>query len=235
MGTVFGGSAFSPTYNKRGSINGLGRQQDYANISRANSPADPGNESGGSASALGSAGKPPRHWRQRWRWDSPFRSGGASPAVSSAAKPRKPLPFERRVRSENDRTLLDARMQAMSVQEDDDDDVSPARDDNLLSPNSPATTSIVDGTDGVSDIDVDGDANERDRSISASRGSSAGSDTQLTETSMAGAEDSSTPVLDSSANRNENERFPFGLLSVDDNNDGKELMQTRSAPTTPMA
>ena len=124
MGTVFGGSAFSPTYNKRGSINGLGRQQDYANISRANSPADPGNESGGSASALGSAGKPPRHWRQRWRWDSPFRSGGASSAVSSAAKPRKPLPFERRVRSENDRTLLDARMQAMSVQEDDDDDLS---------------------------------------------------------------------------------------------------------------
>ena len=240
MGTVFGGSAFSPTYSKRGSINGLGRQQDYSNNSRANSPADPGNESAGSASAIGSAGKPPRHWRQRWRWDSPFRSGGnsgiGSSAVSSASKLRKPLPFERRVRSENDRTLLDARMQALTVQEDDDDDDSPARDDNLLSPNSPATASLADGTDGVSDVDVEGgDADSRDRSISASRGSSAGSDVRPTETSMAGEEDPRTPIHDSSANRNENERFPFGLLSVDDNNDGKELMQTRSAPTTPMA
>ena len=124
----------------------------------------------------------------------------------------------------------------MSVQEDgdDDDDDSPARDDNLLSPNSPATVSIVDGTDGVSDVEGS-DANSRDRSISASRGSSAGSDTQPTEVYVAGEEDSRTPINDSSANRNENERFPFGLLSVDDNNDGKELMQTRSAPTTPMA
>jgi hypothetical protein len=120
-------------------------------------------------------------------------------------------------------------MQAMSVQEDDDDDESPARDDALLSPNSPATASVVDGTDGVSDVDVEGDADVRDRSISASRGSSAGSDVQPIEKE----DDSRTPVHDSGINCNENDRFPFGLLSVDDK-DGRDLMQTKSAPTTPM-
>jgi len=123
----------------------------------------------------------------------------------------------------------------MSVQEvDDNDDDSPAQDSTLVSPNSPATASVVVGTDGVSDVDVDDVDDVRDRSISASRGSSTASDVLSTENSTAEEGDLRTPILDTGSNCNENDRFPFGLLNVDDN-DGKELMQTRSAPTTPMA
>lgn len=136
VGTVLGGFAGSTLQSPGGaeykSRVRSGKQQQGGVYPLSPQPESPtGDDSADNASASApTSAMASRNWRQRWRWDSPFRSSvgpgaGISSNEGSAVKSRTPklkslpLPAERRVRS--DGMLVQRRVRALQLENEQED------------------------------------------------------------------------------------------------------------------